>query len=206
MRYLCLLLLIACTTPGPVYERGTPTARPVARVRPGVGAPIVGQHPAAITQHSPQPQRVLPPTREPGIWASTDPLATMSATTLLDVPLPDPDDPEAKKIRRFCARSMGFATKTGEFEPAVAQLSVPERRCLAARLYFRCVNELLADFEKTAEALALTVIEHVYVEAMRKTEPIALDFVRRECRSVTPAVEVLAHDIGRAWIKDVIQD
>jgi hypothetical protein len=207
-----LLLLMACAPSAPnAYERGTLSRHPAPAQRPGVGAPAYDpRSPGARPEPGPRPTRILPQTPEsrrgPGLWATRDPLADMPARTLFGVPLPDPGDAEAKKIRAFCARSVALASRHGEHDAAVSRLVEQERRCLAARLYHMCASELLGDFEKTAADAELGVIEHVAVEAMRKTEPVALDFVRRECRPSMPSVEVLAHDIGAAWRKDVLED
>jgi hypothetical protein len=69
MPLLLLLLLVAgCASPGHELQRGSAVAPPP--VRPGYGAPVVGQpgQQAPAFPRSPH-RRVLPPSREPGLWA-----------------------------------------------------------------------------------------------------------------------------------------
>jgi hypothetical protein len=78
MPLLLLFLLIAgCASPGSELRRGTLAPPPPPPVRPGHGAPQVGQ-PGLQPQEYPRSphRRVLPPTREPGLWAGDEPQAS----------------------------------------------------------------------------------------------------------------------------------
>jgi hypothetical protein len=72
---LMLAAHLACSsTGGATYERGTPTRPPPAQTRPGVGLPVYDpQSKPFPPQPNPKPKRLLPPSREPGIWASDAP-------------------------------------------------------------------------------------------------------------------------------------
>lgn len=215
-------LFFGCTAPqGPrTYEDGAfPSVRPapsVTRLPPGAPRPrLGGVQPEPFDPYAGVPRsadkRELPPTREPGIWAAglTDPADKMPSKTILEVPLPEADDSEARKIRRVCARTMNLAIRLGEFEAFTKRLSEQDRRCLAARLYHHCASELLADFERTASTLPPTIPVHVIMGAMRAAEPVALDFLRRECDSrnrTSREVDVLAHDVAQAWRDHVINE
>jgi hypothetical protein len=80
MPLLLLFLLIAgCASPERELRRGTLAPPPPPSVRPGHGAPQVGQ-PGLQPQEYPRSphRRILPPTREPGLWAGDEPQASRS--------------------------------------------------------------------------------------------------------------------------------
>jgi hypothetical protein len=76
---LFLLLVSGCASPGHELQRGSAVAPPPPPVRPGHGAPVVGQpgQQAPAFPRSPH-RRVLPPSREPGLWAGDAPQASRS--------------------------------------------------------------------------------------------------------------------------------
>lgn len=216
-----LCLLSACAAPQRAEDTpssyahgtftGTPTAPRVTRLPPGAPRPRVGGvdpkpfDPYAGIERDHDP-RILPPTREPGIWASTpgDPLTKSPSKTLFGLPLPDHDDDEVKKTRRICARTMGTSARHGGFDPMIARLSEQERRCLAAKLFHVCSERLLSELENAGVIITLPIQAHVIAEALRKLEPQALDLKRRECPAkLPPGVEVLVHDIEIQWGKDL---
>jgi hypothetical protein len=78
MPLLLLFLLIAgCASPGRELRRGTIVTPPPPALRPGHGAPQVGQ-PGLQPQEYPRSphRRLLPPTREPGLWEGDEPRAS----------------------------------------------------------------------------------------------------------------------------------
>jgi hypothetical protein len=80
MPLLLLFLLIAgCASPGQELRRNTLAPPPPPPLRPGHGAPQVGQ-PGLQPQEYPRSphRRILPPTREPGLWAGDEPQASRS--------------------------------------------------------------------------------------------------------------------------------
>jgi hypothetical protein len=83
MPLLLLLLLVAgCASPGREVQRGSAVAPPPPPVRPGHGAPVVGQPGQGAPEYPRSPhRRVLPPSREPGLWAGDAPQASRSELT-----------------------------------------------------------------------------------------------------------------------------
>lgn len=147
-------LLAACATSRPTeYHQGAFVPPPPAPVRPGVGAPVVGQpgQPSPV-QPGPRPTRVLPETpetrREPGIWAGDPPRAPLSPVPLiLGVPLPVPPDgdpTEAATPAHFCSNLLtraldGMPHRRDE----LLQMKGEERvACFAARIYELCGRQL----------------------------------------------------------------
>lgn len=146
---LAMLALMSCAGPsnsGTTYERGTFTAPPPAAVRPGVGAPVVGQPGTPAGYPRGTDARVLPPTREPGVWSAGEPRAVMDEDVpedpiLLGVRLPF--SPEAKTARekaptRECAYLMGLAVTMRRQSDLVSYLTEENQKCLAAQLYLAC--------------------------------------------------------------------
>jgi len=210
MRYLlCMLLLASCATAHHTtyHQSAFPGAAEFSAAEDAphnMGQPGYVGEPEKVPQ-SPHKRR-LPTSSEQRVYAGDAPSSTngVPSRTLLGVPLPEAEDDEARKFRAICATSMGMAAKRGEYANLVSALSENERRCLAARLYNKCVDDLLSEFERIAEVVAPGIPEHVVMDAMRKAEPITVDFVRAECRSPSKDVDVLAHDIGLAWRHAVI--
>jgi hypothetical protein len=164
MRYVLLcLLFLGCASGAPTtYSKGT-LRPPPAPARPGVGLPLPG-HPARgpDVQPNPRPTRVLPPSREPGIWAGDEPKASGDIPTVfvLDVPLALPAfrDPELDiGVAHDCKDRLprGFAADP-ELKGLVARLSQEERMCWVATVMQFCAHlkmqSYLADLQ--AEGIA----------------------------------------------------
>jgi hypothetical protein len=83
MPLLLLFLLIAgCASPERELRRGTMVTPPPPALRPGHGAPVVGQPGQGAPEYPRSPhRRVLPPSREPGLWAGDAPQASRSELT-----------------------------------------------------------------------------------------------------------------------------
>lgn len=86
-------------------------------------------------------RRVLPPTREAGVWASDAPKASMSkgAPSILGVPLPVGDGlttPDEQRFTQLCADLMDPAAKK-----VIGSRKLPKSvvQCLAAKQYFTCM-------------------------------------------------------------------
>jgi hypothetical protein len=162
-RWLCLAVILAGCASGPPeqYHRGTFTPPPPAPVRPGVGLPTYDPHVKPLPpQPQPKPKRLLPPTREPGIWASDapesppDPLDDGEpAPLVLGIRLPYPDEPsslmERENVRWCAARSRGAL---GLALPQDIVLTDKERMCLAMRMYALCATRVWRP-QQTNEAL-----------------------------------------------------
>lgn len=144
-----LLLLTACASQAPsTLQRGTFIPPPPAPVRPGVGAPVVGQPGQVNPQEVPRSphKRVLPPTREPGLWAGDSAPRTSSGPQreayILEVPLPEPKEaPEggSTSLAGKCAGEMNAAISPENMRK-IWRLSLKERRCLVAHLYYYCTS------------------------------------------------------------------
>jgi hypothetical protein len=78
-RILLLLLVAGCATPGRDLHRGAAVAPRPPPVLPGHGAPVVGQPGQGAPEYPRSPhRRILPPSREPGLWAGDAPQASRS--------------------------------------------------------------------------------------------------------------------------------
>lgn len=139
---LLVMALAACATAEPPHDtlqKGTLTRPPPAQQRPGVGLPIPGQpRQRPDIQPQPKPERYLPPTPGPGIWATNEPTTEPRLLThVLPIDAP-PDDDEAREIPRTCARLMQRAVDLWGREAMLTDNRM--KRCLAAELFRLCVN------------------------------------------------------------------
>jgi hypothetical protein len=140
------------------YRKGTYRPPPTPVMRPGVGAPSVGQpgwNPGVRTIPSPQHGRILPQTpetrKEPGIWASEPERASVE----------DPENPLTWKAfyypENLDFREISVAQKCrAEFERAATSLdlthdsivkrlpqtlSIDQWQCFIAKAYQHCATE-----------------------------------------------------------------
>jgi hypothetical protein len=200
-RLLPLLLLMACSGPAE-YRRGTMPAPPPAPLRPGVGAPTMGQ-PGSLTQPPPRSpnKRVLPPSNEPGLYSADRPRASNSAETeaapiLYGIELPVPE--KAGAVARFhaamCARSLEDATRAAGKARLVEGLSRQQKACLALQLQDLClltVRGLLPQAQRSGLD-ALVDMTHAAVE--------------RECVGVAYGKGVMQKafgDIGARVVREI---
>lgn len=161
LRYLLILLLSACATSSTEYRQGAPgvpAVRPPA-MRPGYGAPMLGQ-PGVTAPGVPRSphNRVLPPTKEPGLWAADAPRAsgTDDAPTLYGIVLPFPEgatSDEDRAITRACARDLVDVSEGLNFNILVPQNFRPAGvQCLAARLYLACATRMEETYKRERDA------------------------------------------------------
>jgi hypothetical protein len=147
-----MCLAFACATPNPdEYKRGTPTAPARAPVaRPGVGAPIYDpQYKPLPPQPQPKPKRLLPPTREPGVWGTEPPYASTKPPRweerepeILGIELPEPEETsEAFRMpNRICAEI--FARFDAKYMKGIARTwSEAEQNCFVALVYGECIQK-----------------------------------------------------------------
>jgi hypothetical protein len=149
---VALSLLTGCASAPPsTLQRGALTAPPPAPLRPGVGAPVVGQ-PGA--QRAPLPRspntRQLPPSTEPGLWAADSPRAAgqfgFAPVRLLGVDLPTPlFVPEEQLAVTVCAGTVELWLQHAKLKAAAEKLSRPERECAAHALLVLCLTEMEKD-------------------------------------------------------------
>jgi hypothetical protein len=133
------------------YQRGTFTPPPPAPLRPGVGAPVLGQpgQSQAVMPRSPH-RRVLPPTREPGVWAGDQPRAAGFEDVkdveplILGVRLPYINEPPLNEEEtwpvRWCAAAANTTLEVRADPSTISALTMAERECLAAMFYAACAG------------------------------------------------------------------
>jgi hypothetical protein len=149
----------ACATPGPSeYHQGAPgTVAPP--VRPGHGAPVVGQ-PGALVRPLPRSpyKRFIPKTtqqgQEDGIWAADgarasdaqEPTEKPWPQVLYGVPFPMPADSatlDEKMPWRQCAQALdAVAPKIATDDMVREALDAKQRACLVSRMFHDCVEVL----------------------------------------------------------------
>lgn len=161
-RFLLLLLLSACSGgPPTLYGQGVPVA-PIRTLPPTwdtsstMDAPHTVGQPGYIgsTERAPRgtDKRVLPPTKEAGIWASDSerrprlPSANPSwpnPPILLGTPLPWAVVSNTEDDRYYARRCAYMSTAFGKYV-AGDPMALPAlvRRCLAARLYAMCMKRI----------------------------------------------------------------
>lgn len=209
-----VLFLVSCAAPsgreyhdGPVVER-TPVFVSPGHTPAGAGLPEYMPVYETPTIERGRDRRVLPPTREPGIWMSDgDPKAVIgwddNPVRLLGVEVPFPAERVGRigdkdEPGRSCA---WFMTKAAGFPPIpLAGLSEKEHKCLAARLYQHCFESDLADFEDHQKRFRPKLPETRKVEILDFLAT-AKAFKENACDGVkvTDAMRLALNDITRKW-------
>jgi len=198
MRFLLFLLLLVagCAAPGRELHRGTTVAPPPPPpVRPGHGAPVVGQpgQQGGRVPWSPH-QRELPPTKEPGLWAGDAPQAARKGERqkpqLFGVPLPrvevQGDAFEQEGPARACELVWAEALAGTGLAAEVSALKPRERRCVAAKAFQNCIRLLEHSYD---EAGAAGVVQLAYRQYRAATGQAAEDFTREACAEVPETPE-----------------
>jgi hypothetical protein len=147
-RAVLALLLAACASPSPTYERGTLTRPPPAKQRPGVGLPLPGQpRPQVDVQPGPRPKRLLPPQIGPGIWAGDESKATkrrLPEPMIHGVSIPLPDDVEEKDLghARRCEATVNeiLSVRNRALGKNLADMFFDYRKCAAFRAWAYCME------------------------------------------------------------------
>jgi hypothetical protein len=188
MRLIPLLLLLLS---GAAFAQGVPvpprppmppaysptTAVPVA---PGYGVPPSSPAPRGTDR------RVLPPTREPGIWASDRPLGPdgYPLPVILGYELPIPPDavtPIEREAPSMCARMMTDAAKA--IHPDRLKAIRPDAlKCLAARLYDVCASHTHQEMLRAEREFRL--VDHAMAQAFKKTAVTARAHLASTCAGV----------------------
>jgi hypothetical protein len=172
----------------------------------GAGAPMVGQpgEQTAPIDRSPN-SRVLPPTREPGIWAADETKAVKKPVPVsppdideLLAARPSPGTPELLSCRQRVLR----ASKTSGEEETRRNLPRTPRECLTARLLLHCANAELVEFiDRAAVPPQLGGINPI--EARRREVDAVFFWQSRLCESFRslPQIELLYRNIISALEK-----
>lgn len=197
MPLLLLFLLIAgCASPGRELRRGTPVAPPPP-LRPGHGAPVVGQpgQQAPELPRSPH-HRPLPPTRGPGLWAGDEPQAakgTPAKPVLLGVPLPGIPVSEAEADygpAHLCVGYWTAALPGTRLDDEVRALRGPAKKCVVARMFNLCAL-LMDGLDRETTNRGVVVLRSKQVrDKFRKS---TVDFFQESCpQGLTPDQRRLA--------------
>lgn len=196
-RYAVLLLSLACSTPGPVYERGTFTPPPPAPTRPGIGLPqphMPGQHVRPKVEPNPRPKRHLPPTPGggPGIWAMDDdvPEVDPKEFTILGVVLPLPPEayegkPADIQPAMECAKHWNKVLGTAAAKWVHDLKDDAVRRCLVAFMNGVCAtlpDALQEHIMKPAGVVSLDVRK--YTPEMTRRADAFIDLMCRDARTI----------------------
>jgi hypothetical protein len=190
---------------GAEYRQAAYTPPPPAPLRPGVGAPVVGQ-PGHVREDVPRSphKRVLPPTREPGVWAgdqSPRPVAGEPWQMVLDIELPLPtvfETPEDLMPVSICRTDILKRLDALALMDAAKALGYPERRCLVARLYSFCADRAAAQLTERE------VRGEAYIPIVKRrlgnVQDVAQRFKADACPfSSNPRINRIALPIERQW-------
>lgn len=193
---LFVLFLSACSSGAPtLYGQGMPVAPRPPAFSPTLDAPITVGQPGYIGPPEWAPRgtdkRVLPPTREPGIWASDSLPRSTGEPKILGVPIPFPPDTKAeadKEPTRLCASIMNDAVKRIIPDQALASFPAPWLPCLAAMLHKECGDMFVAnDKSLRQEAIAVDAAQERRHRALLAT---AANSMRVACGPPLSAAEI----------------
>jgi hypothetical protein len=164
-RLLPLIILTACSTAAPAeYRQGAPMAPAFS---PTLDAPITTGQPGYVGEPALAPRspytRVLPPTKEPGLWAAEAPQASSSVipdARLLGVALPFIQDGERVETATtlICAEKWRRALAASDVAEKVSAMRERQRRCMVAMMFRWCWGQLdaLADSQRRHGVVNLT--------------------------------------------------
>lgn len=147
MRYLVLLLALSGCAGG-LQAFDAPGVPAPVFTPVGAGAPILGQpgqhRSPPVLPPSPN-KRILPATREPGIWAADETRAARDKAdkepvSVLDVPLPAPDGKASTRPVRACKAMIDTGLVEAGLKENLAALPQNVRRCVVARLLEACLR------------------------------------------------------------------
>lgn len=186
-----VLLLVSCAAPsGRVYRDGAPVERAPVFVTPGytpAGAGLPEYMPVheAPTVERGRDRRVLPPTREPGIWASdSGSKAKPKPAVILGVVVPEPTDAHAPGYTSgYCADVYNDIIDQNDLRSRSETLPLAVRRCMAAKLYDHCISSLLTQYARKNKTGELV---HAYLEELKRHKRTTSDFVEKACIDKTP--------------------
>lgn len=181
----------AAPAPAPAVIIQQPPSYPGATYTPtGTGLPAMGQpgsqRPAV--ERSPN-KRVLPPTKEPGLWAADGaPRAGEEPGTIFGAPVQLPEHPPlgATAVRGVCAYDMARAAGAARMKLI---LSFPDavRACMAASAYFQCVLRHAHEAPKKAGWAEPSGWDPAYLK--KAVMPIAEKEMKKACAGVTMTEE-----------------
>jgi hypothetical protein len=186
---LPLLLIAGCASPGRELQRGSAVAPPPPPVRPGHGAPVVGQ-PGQQSPELPRSphHRVLPPSREPGLWAGDEPRAGRSGPqaepVLLGVTLPGLPITDTEKDvgpARACVAMWNDALPGTRLAAKVNALRPAEKQCMVALMFRDCARVIEELDDASREKGVVVLLARQMRAKLRQT---ADGFAREACARV----------------------
>lgn len=140
------VFLVSCAAPsGRTYRDGVPVERAPVFVTPGyapAGAGLPEYMPVNDVPTAPRgtDRRVLPPTREPGIWASDSEPKTKPIPRIGKTLFPSPEVSDAE-INPSCIGQVNDLLDSSGKRAKLERLIEPVQHCIAATLYEACIDE-----------------------------------------------------------------
>lgn len=207
MRLFLLVLFTGCATTPTVYGQGMPIAPSAPAFNPAWDAPrTVGQPgyagPMESLPRSPH-QRVLPPKKEPGLWAGDQPQSVIQPwkdrePIVIGTVFPDPDDPLLRLQLRKCAylADSVFTIKMRVEDLVAAPSDV--RACLAALAYKHCAASDVADVEQIRESNVTPLMWRTIHETLKNADR-AVGSACRDGRDTHPWVARWMGVLVREW-------
>lgn len=191
MRILTLLAVLLSSVvhaqavrPAPA-PAAAPPPRPGATYAPAGGGASHGglATPEAAVPRSPN-KRLLPPTKEAGLWAADGAPVAASTNEIFGAVVPLPQHPPlgADHLLGVCAADMTAAMRAVRMDK---MLAFPDdvRRCLAARAYFQCALREGMSPPKRAGREVPRAWDPAYVKMA--VVPLAEALIKKQCEGVT---------------------
>lgn len=209
MHRLLPLLFLACASTSPTeYERGTYRPAPPA-FNPTQDAPHTTGQPGHLRTPQEYPRsphtRVLPPSREPGLWAGDSPRASndvavkpsLLGVTLPGIPLSRTQVDNGPAL--VCAQTWGLAIPRSGLSDKVNALDAPTRQCMVAQMLQFCAR-VVAELDDISREDGVVVLRARQVR--EKFQKSADDFARRVCAGVrlTDEQRQLMESLAAAFI------
>jgi len=174
--------------PAPAVIVQQPPSYPGATYTPlGTGLPTMGQPGASRPAVARSPnKRVLPPTKEPGLWAADGAPSAVARHHLWGVEIPLPEGATAHLVEReawHCANGMDGVAGGIRKVAFISTLPEDVRRCMVARAQYHCAFEegLLAQ----RNAARGSTSDTARIEALAALEAHALALRSKWCADVT---------------------
>ena len=192
-------LLEPVVEPAPSFP--TPGATPA-----GAGASH-GMLPTTEQELAPRSpnRRMLPPMKEPGLWAADEVKASTEdrpAPDIAGIPLPQPS-----AVARKCANVANKALQEAKNAALLAQLQEADRRCVAAQMFLYCAESAATQRPDVDYLPKLQRMDAADLERERLAKKYKDDvaqgkkFAYESCREApwTPAMYSLLQGIKRPW-------